>query len=98
MVVGSMVIFGCTAAQKTLVERTAPGTEIRVFEVFGMDCPGCHGGVEKLVNKIDGIEASEADWEQKKLVVAITKGTEVSDEAITKAIRDANFTPGNRLK
>ena len=63
-----------------------------------MDCPGCHGGVEKLVNKIEGIEASEADWEKKTLVVAVKKDAEVSDEKIEEAVREANFTPGERIE
>jgi len=93
----SLAVIGCAAAQRPLAERVTPGTEVRVYEVFGMDCPGCHGGVEKLVNKIDGVETSEADWEKKKIVVALKKNAEVSDESIAEAIRKANFTPGKRI-
>jgi copper chaperone CopZ len=72
--------------------------EIRIYEVFGMDCPGCQGGVEKLVNKIPGVLDSEANWRKKQIVVRIWSGEEVSDETIFDAIRRANFTPGKRTK
>lgn len=98
VIIVSLVVIGCAAAQKSLEERVAPGTEIRVYEVFGMDCPGCHGGVEKLVNKIAGVEASEADWEKKKLIITIKADAKVGDEEIIAAIEKANFTPGKRIK
>jgi copper chaperone CopZ len=63
-----------------------------------MDCPGCHGGVEKLVNKIPGVQGSRANWEKKELVVYLDPGNDVSDEDILSAIREANFTPGKRLQ
>jgi len=92
------LLTGCADSNISILDEAPPDTEIRVYEVFGMDCPGCHGGVEKLVNKIEGIEASEADWEKKSLVVAVKKNAEVSDEEIAKAVREANFTPGERLE
>jgi copper chaperone CopZ len=72
--------------------------EIRIYEVFGMDCPGCQGAVQKLVNKIPGVLDSEANWKKKQIVVRIWGGEEVSDETIFDAIRRANFTPGKRTK
>jgi copper chaperone CopZ len=92
------LLLGCAGGNRTLRDETPANTEIRTYEVFGMDCPGCHGGVEKLVNKIEGIEASEANWEKKTLVVAVRKGVEVSDEKIEAAVREANFTPGERVE
>jgi cation transport ATPase len=73
-------------------------SETRVYEVFGMNCPGCHGGLEKLVNKIPAIQQAEANWQKKQLVVTIRPGTELNDEDIYDAIRRANFTLGKRIK
>ena len=98
MAAAILLAVGCASAKKSLAERASPDAEIRVFEVFGMDCPGCHGGAEKLVNRIEGIEASEADWEQKTLVVAVKKNANVGDDEIARAIREANFTPGGRIE
>jgi hypothetical protein len=45
------------------------GTTTRTYEVFGMDCPGCHGGLEKLVEKIPAFRDARANWEKQRLVV-----------------------------
>lgn len=79
----------------TLTEE--PGTEIRIYEVFGMDCPGCHGGVEKLVNRVEGVVTSVANWTKKQIAVKVRLVDNVTDEAIFDAIKNANFTPGKRL-
>jgi copper chaperone CopZ len=98
------LILLITFFSSCLSERAKPSLdntekiEIRIYEVFGMDCPGCHGGVEKLVNKIPGVLDSKANWKKKQIVVRIWRGEEASDEAIFDAIRRANFTPGKRTK
>jgi copper chaperone CopZ len=69
-----------------------------MYEVFGMDCPGCQGALEKLVKKIPAIQQAEANWQKKQLVVSVREGAELSDEDIHDAIRRANFTAGKRIK
>jgi copper chaperone CopZ len=90
--------IGCTAANQELATKSMEESEIRVYEVFGMDCPGCHGGLEKLVKKIPAVQKAEANWLKKQVVITVRPGTELNDEDIYDAIRRANFTPGNRLK
>ena len=79
---------------------TAPDSvdvaEKRTYEVFGMDCPGCHGGLEKLVKKIPGVVTAKANWRTKTIIVSIADRKAVTDEQIFKAIKKANFTPGER--
>jgi copper chaperone CopZ len=98
----AVIVFGCLAGCASsgidFGKLSDEGCEIRVFEVFGMDCPGCHGGVEKLVNEVPGIRTSQGNWKQQQLHVAIEPGAEVDDEAITDAIKQANFTPGKRVE
>jgi len=72
--------------------------ELAEFEVFGMDCPGCHGGLEKLVMQIQGVQSAKASWEDNKLVLGIEEGAEVTDDQVHDAIERANFTAGERLK
>lgn len=100
LVTGLILVFlvGCAGGNKSIRDEAPPDSEIRVYEVFGMDCPGCHGGVEKLVDRIEGIEASEANWENQTLIVAVKRDAEVSDEEIEDAVREANFTPGERIE
>ena len=90
--------IGCTTTEQSTTTSGADGSEIRVYEVFGMNCPGCHGGVEKLVKKISAVQEAKADWQKKELVVTVRPGSELDDEDIYDATRRANFTPGKRLK
>ena len=90
--------IGCNTASQSSAVESMEESETRVYEVFGMNCPGCHGGVEKLVKKIPAVQESEANWLQKQLVVTVRPEVELNDEDIYDAIRRANFTPGNRLK
>ena len=88
---------GCTTTNPNESVKFTGDSETRVYEVFGMDCPGCHGGLEKLVKKIPAIEHAEANWQKKRLVVSVRAGAELSDEDIYDAIRRANFTVGKRI-
>lgn len=92
-----LLLVSCGSAGVDLSHYEQEGYEVRTYEVFGMDCPGCHGGLEKLVNGIDGVTTSRANWEKQRLYVVLEPGAEVSDEAIHEAVRRANFTPGKRI-
>ena len=91
-------LLGCSSARTDLSQFEREGSEIRIYEVFGMDCPGCHGGLEKLVNEIPAVRTSKANWEKQQLKVAFHPNAEVDDNAIYTAIKQANFTPGKRLE
>ncbi len=97
-----MVLFftglGCDTGEMSQVAGLEGESETRVYEVFGMDCPGCHGGLEKLVMKIPAVQQAKANWVEKRLTVAIEPKTELNDEDIYDAIRRANFTVGKRIK
>ncbi len=93
------VLAGCAGTDRSVTEATqAAGLETRIYEVFGMDCPGCHGGLEKLVLRIPAVQAAQANWEQKKLTVTVKRRAELDDRDVQEAIRKANFTPGERLR
>lgn len=92
-----LISIGCASTSK-LQSDSIEKYEIRIYEVFGMDCPGCHDGVEKLVNKVPGVHDSEAYWEKARLEVTVKTGSELPDEAIFDAVKKANFTPGKRIE
>jgi hypothetical protein len=89
---------GCNSAEQDLFIESMEESGTRVYEVFGMNCPGCHGGLEKLAKKISAVQEAEANWQKKQLVVFVRPEVELNDEDIYDAIRRANFTPGKRLK
>lgn len=91
-------IAGCTSKHAKVPEMSGEGVEIRIYEVFGMDCPGCHGGLENLVLKIPAVRSAQANWKEQRLVVSVEPGATLDDEMVYDAIRRANFTPGKRLQ
>ena len=78
------------------IEAMQGKSGMRIYEVFGMNCPGCHGAVEKLVKKIPAVEEAEANWKEQRLTVTVQPGSKLNDEDIYDAVRRANFTPGER--
>lgn len=89
---------GCNSSGANSIDKDLASTGDRVYEVFGMDCPGCQGGLEKLVKKIPAVESAKANWVEKQLVITAKPETELKDEVIYDAIKRANFTPGKRIK
>ncbi len=89
---------GCNTAGQSSAVESMEASEVRVYEVFGMDCPGCHGGLEKLVKKIPAVQQAKANWVEKQLAITVEPGTELNDEDIYDAIRRANFAAGKRIK
>lgn len=66
------------------------------YRVYGMDCPGCHGALEKQINKIPSVINSKADWVKQE--IEIFSDTIISEEDIFERIKKANFTPGKKIE
>jgi len=90
--------LGCGTSRPDISEVATENNEIRIYEVFGMDCPGCHDGLEKLVNEIPEVVTSKANWEKQRLQVVLRPDSGLDDSAILSAIEKANFTAGRRLQ
>jgi len=90
------LITGC-ATSRPLAQEDHSSDEV-VYEVFGMDCPGCHGGVEKNLVKLSGVVAASANWKQKTVTLHVAEGAAVEDAQIKQAVEDSNFTLGRQLK
>lgn len=97
-VTAALVLAGCSADPEPATDPAVEFETVQVYEVFGMDCPGCHGGLENLVLDVPGVGTAKASWQDKNLTLGISEGAEVSDEAVREAIARANFTAGERLK
>ena len=93
-----VLLAGCSIMKKNKVEESYAGLETRVYEIFGMDCPACASGLDKLVEKNPAVKKSEADWKGKKLTVYINPDEKLQDEDIVDAVNKANFTPGKRIQ
>ncbi len=62
------------------------------FTVYGMDCPGCEGGLEKQVNKIPYVKYSKANWVNQELKVVVEKDSIMNIDELEKRVKKANFS------
>ena len=63
----------------------------KIISIEGMHCAHCAMTVEKAVSAIEGVSSAKVNLDKKNCTVSV-KG-EVSDEALTKAVKDAGFDP-----
>lgn len=99
IIIVGLAMMSCAAkSTEVAADLQIVEAEVRIYEVFGMDCPGCHGGLEKQLNAIDGVLDSEADWTNKQVKVIVDPNKNVSDDSIFAGMKRANFTPGKRLQ
>jgi cation transport ATPase len=68
------------------------------FIVYGMDCPGCEGGLEKQVNKIPSVEISKANWVKQELKVVVKQDSTLDLAELEKRVKKANFTLSTEAK
>ena len=61
----------------------------KVFKVEGMMCPHCEAHAKRAVEAIEGVSSAVASHTEKTVIVTMT--SEVSDEAIKAAIKDAGY-------
>lgn len=69
-----------------------------VFTVYGMDCPGCEGALEKQVNKMEYVKFSQADWLKQELRLVLVKDSALKINELEKRVKKANFTLEKELK
>ncbi len=71
--------------------------ETVTYEVFGMDCPGCHGGLEKNLSKIPGVVGATANWKAQTVAIRVAADQAVDPTEIEAAVKNSNFTMGKRV-
>ncbi len=94
----SMLAFamGCSTPTPQVNQASPPQNAV-IYEVYGMDCPGCHGGLEKNLEKIPGVLAASANWKQQRVTLSLEDAANVSPEQITQAVENSNFTLGKKI-
>lgn len=61
----------------------------KIIKIDGMSCDHCKMAVENALNAIDGVQAKV---DLKKKQATVTLSGEVSDQALTDAIQEEDFT------
>lgn len=90
------LLAGCSTPTPSMDHADSRGNTA-TYEVYGMDCPGCHGGLEKNLEKIPGVLKADANWKQQRVTLSMDETTAVSAEQITQAVNDSNFTLGKKI-
>jgi copper chaperone len=73
-----------------LSERRVTMTE-KTFKVPGMTCAHCKAAVEDELNKLSGVDSSNADVDKGTVAVRYDEG-KVSTEQLEGAINEAGYT------
>ena len=73
------------------------GPDTLYYQVFGMDCPGCHGALEKQIDKLSAVNFSRGDWVNQEVMVIVKKDSVLNEKELLEKIEKANFTPGEKV-
>lgn len=71
-----------------------PGEQLEM-DVTGMTCPFCVYGVEKKLKSLPGVAKVQVSLDEKKARIFMQSGHKADRAAISAAITDAGFTPGD---
>ncbi len=63
-----------------------------LVQVDGLNCPFCAYGIEKQLEKLDGVENVETELALGQISVEVANGVTLSEETVHEIIRDAGFT------
>ena len=83
----ALMIIALVASASAL----ADGTQYRM-RVDGLACPYCAYGIEKNLNKIDGVETIDVDLDNGLVIVNVATGVTLTDAQMAKLFTDSGFT------
>lgn len=63
-----------------------------VIGVDGLSCPFCAYGIEKRLNKVDGVTDVQVDVDQSLVHVTLQEGKTLTEERAARAVDEAGFT------
>ena len=69
----------------------AAGMQYKI-RVDGLACPYCAYGIEKKLNKLEGVKFLDMDLEKGVVTVNTFEGVTLSEKQMTQLFKDAGFT------
>lgn len=84
-------IAAAVAATVWAVAVALAGPTYRI-EVAGLACPFCAYGVEKALNKIEGVESAETNLKEGTVIVTMRDGATLDEATAKEAVESAGFT------
>lgn len=87
-----VITMGQADIKDDTLKSTTSVKDTLSYTIYGMDCPGCEGGLEKQVNKLSFVKWSKSNWLTQKLFVVVKKDSVLNMEKLKAAVSNANFT------
>ena len=63
----------------------------KIMTVNGMHCEHCKNRVESLLKEFDSVKTAKVDLEKKTVTISLK--SEISDETLENAVKEAGFEP-----
>jgi len=95
VVVLLLIGFGCATtptASNTLPDKVFTDVAGITLTVYGMSCPLCANNLDGQLMRINGVESADIDLDTGAITVMFDGATDVTQEQIGRAVRDAGFT------
>lgn len=85
------LVLAAFAAALFATSAFAAGPTYKI-EVSGLACPFCAYGIEKQLDRIDGVTNVRTDIAKETVTVTMEDGKTLDKQAAEKAVKDAGFT------
>ena len=93
LIIMTMLIGFCLITVTGLAQTENKRLEGRIkVEVDGLSCPFCAYGLEKKLQKMEGVEKIEIDVENAFVLLTLEDGKTVNEAMIRERVKDAGFT------
>lgn len=90
----TFTLIGCETTASVDRPPLDPATADAQIMVKGMSCPQCANNIKSIMENVDGVDEARVDLGAGRVLIALTEGQTVSEDALTLAVKDAGFTPG----
>jgi periplasmic mercuric ion binding protein len=80
-----LTFFRCSTERATVMKKFV------TLSVFGMTCAGCASDVEKALQKVEGVQKTEVNYDQREAMVTYDDAM-TGIEALTQATKQAGFS------
>ena len=86
-------LFAVAMTAATLYAGAAVADDTHyVLQVDGLNCLFCGSGIEKQLEKLDGVENAQTELGLERIFVQVVDDATLSEETVRDIIRDAGFT------
>lgn len=90
----AITLVGCATTGSTAKAPLDPAHADAQVMVKGMSCPQCANNIKDIMERVDGIDQARVDLGAGRVLIAFADNTDIGEDEIVLAVKDAGFTPG----